>query len=328
MIMNFKTLILTGVVAATLVSCGTSYKSQTKIETRADSVAYLMGATDGQRQKQTYEHFGLDTILDFDTYFDALYRASNELSLKYTLDSAGQITLNRFINLIQVYSNKVKSDTTGDVPGLAFAKSYTDSVSYLLGAADGTSFKEGYAKSGLDSIGIKFNFYYEGFREANQESEPRINVEKYGNMINEYFAEIREKELMERFGANKREGEEFLAKNKASEDVITTASGLQYTILKEGKGPKPTYGNRVKVHYTGTLLDGTVFDSSVERGEPAVFGVGQVIQGWVEALQLMPVGSKWKLFIPQELAYGENGAGQIKPYSVLVFEVELLEIVK
>ena len=96
MIMNFKTLILTGVVAATMVSCGTSYKSQTKIETRADSVAYLMGATDGQRQKQTYEHFGLDTLLDFDTYFEALYRASNELSLKYTLDSAGQITLNSF----------------------------------------------------------------------------------------------------------------------------------------------------------------------------------------------------------------------------------------
>ena len=147
-------------------------------------------------------------------------------------------------------------------------------------------------------------------------------------MIAEYFAEIRQKELMARFGDNKREGEEFLAKNKANSDVVTTESGLQYTILKEGKGPKPTINSMVKVHYTGTLLDGTVFDSSVERNEPAVFGVGQVIPGWVEALQLMSVGSKWKLFIPQELAYGENGAGQIKPFSVLVFEVELLEIEK
>ena len=326
--MNFKSLILAGAVAATLVSCSKSYKSQTKIETRADSVAYLMGATDGERQKATYKHFGLDTLLNFDTYFEALYRSSNQLSLKYKLDSTGQFVLNQFINLIQVYTTKVRTDTTGNVPGLAFAKSYVDSVSYLLGAADGNSFREGYAQSGMDTIGIKYNFYYEGFREANQEDGTRIDVEKYGQMINEYFAEIRQKELMARFGANKREGEEFLAKNKASSDVITTASGLQYTILKEGKGPKPTYGNRVKVHYTGTLLDGTVFDSSVERGEPAVFGVGQVIQGWVEALQLMPVGSKWKLFIPQELAYGEGGAGQIKPYSVLIFEVELLGIEK
>ena len=326
--MNFRSLILAGAVAATLVSCGKSYKSQTKIVTKADSVAYLMGATDGQRQKATYEHFGLDTILDFDTYFNALYRSSNELSLKYKLDSTGQFVLNRFINLIQLYTTKIQNDTTGNVPGLTFAKSYVDSVSYLLGAADGNSFREGYAQSGLDTIGIKFNFYYEGFREANQESETRINVEKYGTMINEYFAEIREKELMARFGDNKREGEEFLAKNKASSDVITTESGLQYTILKEGKGPKPSMFDRVKVHYTGSLLDGTVFDSSVERGEPAVFGVHQVIQGWVEALQLMPVGSKWKLFIPQELAYGESGAGQIKPFSVLIFEVELLGIEK
>lgn len=147
-------------------------------------------------------------------------------------------------------------------------------------------------------------------------------------MIQTFFAKIREEQLMAQFGDNKRKCEEFLAKNKANSDVVTTESGLQYTIITEGTGEKPTLMNQVKVHYTGTLIDGTVFDSSVERGEPAVFGVFQVIPGWTEALQLMPVGSKWKLFIPQELAYGENGAGIIKPYSVLIFEVELLEIVK
>ena len=111
------------------------------------------------------------------------------------------------------------------------------------------------------------------------------------------------------------------------EGVTTTASGLQYEIIKAATGPKPSKEDSVKVHYHGTLIDGTVFDSSVERGEPAEFGVGQVIAGWTEALQLMPTGSKWKLFIPAKLAYGERGAGEdIGPNSTLIFEVELLEV--
>jgi len=110
--------------------------------------------------------------------------------------------------------------------------------------------------------------------------------------------------------------------------VVTLASGLQYEVLTEGKGAKPKASDKVKVHYHGTLIDGTVFDSSVNRGEPAIFGTTQVISGWVEALQLMPVGSKWKLFIPSDLAYGAQGAGQaIGPHTTLVFEVELLAIV-
>lgn len=327
--MNFKNLFLAGTLAASIAACGSSYKSQTKIETRADSVAYIMGAIDGGRQKATYEHFGLDTLLDFDAYFEALYKASNQKSLKYDLDSTGSALLSNFTNIIQLQTQKVMNDTTGNVPPIYFPKSQLDSASYLLGVADGQSLGEGYRRSGLDSIGITFDLYFEGFREANQEPETRIDVEKYSNMINDFFAEVREKELMARFGDNKRKGEEFLAKNKTNDDVITTESGLQYTILKEGNGPKPTASNMVKVHYTGTLIDGTVFDSSVEGGEPAIFGVGQVIPGWSEALQLMSVGSKWKLFIPQELAYGENGAGRdIKPFSVLIFEVELLGIEK
>lgn len=327
--MNFKNILLASAFAATMMSCGSSFKSQTKIVTKADSVAYLMGVIDGGRQETTYNHFGLDTLLNFDVYFEALYKSSNQQKLKYELDSSNQQFLNNFTMLIQLYTQKVMKDTTGSVPGLSFTTSYLDSASYLLGVADGQAIGEGYRNSGLDTVGIKYCFYFEGFREANQETSTRIDVEKYGNMVTDFFAEIREKELMAQFGDNKREGEEFLAKNKANGDVVTTASGLQYTIIKEGNGPKPTFTDRVKVHYTGTLLDGTVFDSSVERGEPAVFGVGQVISGWTEALMSMPVGSKWKLFIPQELAYGANGAGQmIKPYSLLIFEVELLEIVK
>jgi FKBP-type peptidyl-prolyl cis-trans isomerase FklB len=128
--------------------------------------------------------------------------------------------------------------------------------------------------------------------------------------------------------ANLKAGEDFLAKNKVRAGVVTTPSGLQYEILTAGTGAKPLASEKVKVHYHGTLIDGTVFDSSVERGTPATFGVTQVIQGWVEGLQLMPTGSKWKFFIPADLAYGPRGQGKIGPSSALIFDVELIEIVK
>ena len=131
-----------------------------------------------------------------------------------------------------------------------------------------------------------------------------------------------------KFGDTKEQGEKFLEENKLREGVIVTESGLQYEVLKMGKGQKPSATDRVKVHYHGTLIDGTVFDSSVDRGEPIVFGLNQVIAGWTEGVQLMPVGSKFKFFIPQELGYGSRAAGSIPPYSTLIFEVELLGIEK
>jgi FKBP-type peptidyl-prolyl cis-trans isomerase FklB len=125
------------------------------------------------------------------------------------------------------------------------------------------------------------------------------------------------------------QNEAFLTKNKDKAGVTITASGLQYEVIKMGTGPKPTAQSTVKVHYVGTLIDGTEFDSSIKRNQPAQFPVSGVIPGWTEALQLMPVGSKFKLYIPQSIAYGAKGAGEkIKPYSTLIFEVELLEIVK
>ena len=131
-----------------------------------------------------------------------------------------------------------------------------------------------------------------------------------------------------KYGNVKEEGEKFLEENKLRAEVITTESGLQYEVLKKGKGKTPTTNDKVKVHYHGTLINGTVFDSSVDRKEPVTFGVTQVIPGWTEALQLMSVGSKFKLYIPQELAYGAQQAGQIPPFSTLIFEVELLSIEK
>ncbi|MBQ9339524.1 MAG: FKBP-type peptidyl-prolyl cis-trans isomerase [Paludibacteraceae bacterium] len=131
-----------------------------------------------------------------------------------------------------------------------------------------------------------------------------------------------------KYGNVKSEGEAFLEANKLKDGIVVTESGLQYEVLKEGKGPKPSATDRVKVHYHGTLIDGTVFDSSVERGEPITFGLNQVIKGWTEGVQLMPVGSKYRFFIPQELGYGGREAGKIPPYSTLIFEVELLGIEK
>jgi FKBP-type peptidyl-prolyl cis-trans isomerase len=131
-----------------------------------------------------------------------------------------------------------------------------------------------------------------------------------------------------KYGTIKEEGEAFLLKNATKEGVITTESGLQYEVIKMGKGKKPAATDRVKVHYHGTLIDGTVFDSSVERGEPITFGLNQVIAGWTEGVQLMPIGSKFRFYIPQKLGYGAQNAGTIPPYSTLIFEVELLDIEK
>lgn len=157
-------------------------------------------------------------------------------------------------------------------------------------------------------------------------------MEQVQACIGAYMGEkqkVKDQEEKAKAGVNLEKGKKFLEDNGKRKGVITLPSGLQYEILKEGNGPKPTATDKVTTHYHGTTIDGKVFDSSVERGQPAQFGVNQVIPGWTEALQLMPVGSKWKLFIPSNLAYGESGAGgAIGPNETLVFEVELISIDK
>lgn len=154
--------------------------------------------------------------------------------------------------------------------------------------------------------------------------EPKLTPE----MANKILQAFMEKQQSGEGKANLEEGLKFLAENREKEGIIETASGLQYQVLEEGDGEKPSPSDQVKCHYHGTLIDGTVFDSSVQRGEPATFPVNGVIQGWVEALQMMTTGSKWRLYVPSDLAYGERGAGgAIGPNTTLVFEVELLEIV-
>ena len=194
-----------------------------------------------------------------------------------------------------------------------------DKVSYALGLSLGNNL----ISSGITSLNI--SKLSQGIKDVLEQNQPEISYQEAQDVINEYFQNLQSKMSAKTI----EEGKAFLESNGNRPEVVTLKSGLQYEVIREGNGPVPTATNTVKVHYHGTLIDGTVFDSSVRRGEPAAFGVTQVISGWVEALQLMPVGSKWKLYIPSDLAYGAQGAGQhIGPHTTLVFEVELLGIEK
>lgn len=194
-----------------------------------------------------------------------------------------------------------------------------DKISYALGLSIGNNFQN----SGINNLQVED--FVKGLNDVLSGAQPAISYDEAKQVINEFFMNLQKQKLE----LNKKAGEEFLTINKGKAGVVTLPSGLQYQVLQNGEGAKPTASDKVKCHYHGTLINGTVFDSSVQRGQPAVFGVSQVIPGWVEALQLMSVGSKWRLFIPSELAYGEQGAGDvIEPNSTLIFDVELLEIVK
>ena len=193
-----------------------------------------------------------------------------------------------------------------------------DKISYALGLSMGQNFQS----TGIKTLNVED--FKSGFQTSYLGEKPEITFEEAKEIINAYFEKLQN----EVQSSSKIEGEAFMAENAKKENVVTLESGLQYEILKAGDGQKPSSEDRVKCHYHGTLLDGRVFDSSVERAQPAIFGVTQVIQGWVEALQMMPVGSLWKLYIPSNLAYGTRGAGEmIAPNTTLIFEVELLEIV-
>lgn len=192
-----------------------------------------------------------------------------------------------------------------------------DKVSYSLGV----SIARNLQSQGLKAVNV--NEFSEALNDVFGEKETKISEEEVVATLNSYFGALQE----EKHGSNKEDGEAFLEANKANDGVITLASGLQYTVMTEGTGEKPSLTSNVTTHYHGTTIDGNVFDSSVQRGQPASFPVNGVIKGWTEALQLMAVGSKWKLFIPSELAYGDRGAGaDIGPHSALVFEVELISI--
>lgn len=193
-----------------------------------------------------------------------------------------------------------------------------DKLSYALGLSMGQNF----LSSGIKEVNVQD--FAEALDAAMKHAEAKMSYDEAKQVVTDFFTKLDEQLNHEAIAAGKR----FLEENAKQEGVKVTPSGLQYMEIKEGTGAQPGPNDVVTVHYTGRLIDGTVFDSSIERGEPATFGVGQVIAGWTEALQMMREGAAWRLFIPSDLAYGAHGSGPIRPHSTLIFDVQLLKVGK
>lgn len=281
------------------------------LKTDLDSVSYMFGAMLYEQGLSTYlqqlnivmDTAGVTSPVRLDSIMKANEKNRNEflLGIKESMDASD--TKNAYFSGLAIggqISNQM-------APGL-LEQLYGNSKAKLNSAAFIASMST--AMSGGE---FEIENLSEVFNEKMQEAQAKAQAKQEESQKAQYADQIAK-------------GEKFMAENQIKDGVVTLPDGLQYKVVTEGTGTIPTASDRVKVHYHGTLLDGTVFDSSIERGEPATFGVGQVIKGWTEALQLMPVGSKWILYIPYDLAYGGRDAGKIKPFSNLIFEVELLDI--
>ena len=276
--------------AASLASC-TAQAPKANLKTDIDSLSYSIGMAQTQGLKGY-----LTGRLDVDTAYMAefikgLNEGANKTSKKDIAYMAG-------LQIGQQISNQMMKGINQEL----FAGDSTKTIS-------------------------KDNFMA-GFIAGTLEKGGMMTMEAAQEYTRTAMETIKAKAMEEKYADNKAAGEKFLAENKAKEGVKTTESGLQYKVITEGKGEIPADTCKVKVNYKGTLIDGTEFDSSYKRNEPATFRANQVIKGWTEALTMMPVGSKWELYIPQELAYGSRESGQIKPFSTLIFEVELVGIEK
>ena len=276
--------------AASLASC-TAQAPKANLKTDIDSLSYSIGMAQTQGLKGY-----LTGRLDVDTAYMAefikgLNEGANKTSKKDIAYMAG-------LQIGQQISNQMMKGINQEL----FAGDSTKTISK-------DNFMAGFIAGTLEKGGV-------------------MTMEAAQEYTRTAMETIKAKAMEEKYAANKAAGEKFLAENKTKEGVKTTESGLQYKVITEGKGEIPADTCKVKVNYKGTLIDGTEFDSSYKRNEPATFRANQVIKGWTEALTMMPVGSKWELYIPQELAYGSRESGQIKPFSTLIFEVELVGIEK
>lgn len=274
--------------AKALVNAKKIVKNSPKMTSEADSVAYTFGIAQSNGLRDYLIQMGVDTA-----YIDQFVQGVMDRAALKKEDKA-QFA---YIQGIQIGA-QIEQMTSG------FANDF-------FGAGSRSTIDPSIVASGVMRGML-----------GTSEMNPTDAVTQFRTKLNEKH----QKDMEQTYGENKAKGEEFLAENKFKEGVNETPTGLQYKIIEQGDGPIPTASQKVKVNYEGRLIDGTVFDSSYNRGEPAVFAVNQVIAGWTEALCLMPVGSKWELYIPQNLAYGERNAGSIPPYSTLIFTVELLSI--
>lgn len=288
--MKKVTILMVAAAAAGLASC-TAQSPKANLKTDLDSLSYSIGMSQTQGLKGY-----LVGRMDVDTAFmDEFIKGVNEGASK---TSKKEIAYLAGLQIGQQINNQMMKGINQEL----FGADSTQTISK-------ENFLAGFIAGTLEKGGL-------------------MTMEKAQEYTQTAMEAIKAKALEKTFGDNKQAGEKFLAENKTKEGVKTTPSGLQYKVITAGTGATPADTCQVKVNYKGTLIDGTEFDSSYKRNEPATFRANQVIKGWTEALTMMPVGSKWELYIPQELAYGSRDQGQIKPFSTLVFEVELLEIVK
>ena len=278
------------VAAAGLASC-TAQAPKANMKSEIDSLSYMMGITNTQGLKDFAEQrMGVDSA----SYAD-------------------------FIKGIEAGINKTTKSDKAYAAGVQIGQQLSSDMYNNMNM-------QLFGEEGAESLS-KDNFLAGFFAAAKNKSS--ISMDEAMKFVKDRTEAIKAKAMEEKYGENKAAGEKFLEENKTKEGVVTTESGLQYKVIKAGKGEIPTKESTVKVNYKGTLIDGTEFDSSYKRNAPATFRADHVIKGWTEALTMMPVGSKWELYIPQELAYGARETGaQIKPFSTLIFEVELLEIEK
>ena len=287
-----KKIVLFAAIAAAVgfASC-TAQAPKANLKNEVDTLSYMMGVNNTQGLNDfLVGRMGVD-LNDMDAFLEGFIEASTKTSKKDKAYMAGlQIGQQVAVDMFEGINQQIfGGDSLQSLNKADFLAGFIAAV-------------KGNAAFTLDSA--------------------RVYVETHADAI-------KAKALESRYGENKAAGEAFLAENAKKEGVVTTESGLQYKVIKEGKGEVPTATSTVKVNYKGTLIDGTEFDSSYKRNEPTTFRANQVIKGWTEALTMMPVGSKWELYIPQELAYGDREAGdQIKPFSALIFEIELLEVVQ
>ena len=279
-------------IAVTFVSCDNNKPKTPSLKSQIDSLNYAFGVANGHGIKQYY------------LAADSAHKDSLKIKIASLLKG-------------------IKDGMAGDVEG--------GNLELMdLGKNIGNSLKE-QAKTGLlgdSSLKVDIDLIKQGLVNGMKGFKGELTLDKAQVYLNTTMQKMQQQKMEKEYLPNKKAGEAFLAANKSKAGVITTASGLQYQVIKKGNGPLPTDTSRVKVNYVGTLIDGTEFDSSAKHGGESELYLNGVIKGWSEGLQLMPVGSKYKFFIPQELAYGVQGQGQIKPFSALIFEVELVSIEK
>jgi FKBP-type peptidyl-prolyl cis-trans isomerase FklB len=321
-------------LAVMMVSCGGASTPKASLKNSVDSVSYAYGVTMAdQGLAQFLEQSGVlisTTNIEYDYQMriaaaDSTQKAVLQSEMASKIDSINKINAPKLNEFIRGMKDAINLDEQsayahGLSIGVQFSQQMLPQFNTMLYGEDSDT------KANTDQLlsGLVSTLKNQGL--AISKTEANDLVQSEFDKAQEQQMARQEEDLKSQYESAIAEGDAFLAENAKREEVVTLPSGLQYEVLTEGSGAIPTASDKVKVHYHGTLIDGTVFDSSVERGEPTSFGVTQVIAGWTEALQLMPVGSKWRLYVPYDLAYGSADRGEIKPYSNLIFDVELIGI--